>query len=93
MRLLNLLAFIFTSVLFISWLINLEPAKTLAITLRDGLIFATLFYILFFVINIAHNIKEKKKFIASDFGILLANTCLYFTVGLYFLDSYGSSRL
>ncbi|MEO5999643.1 MAG: DUF2339 domain-containing protein [Chitinophagaceae bacterium] len=83
-RLLNLLAFIFTVLLFGSWLITLEykPAPG---TYRNGFLFATLFYLLFFIINIAHNIREKKKFIASDFGILLANTCLYFGAGLYLL--------
>lgn len=90
-RLLNLLAFIFTSVLFVSWLINL-PSKEPAITFKNGFIFATMFYVLFFIINIAHNIKEKKKFIASDFGILLANTCLYFTAGLYFLTAMGAEE-
>jgi hypothetical protein len=39
------------------------------------------------VINIAHNIKEKKKFIAADFSILLANTCLYFGAGIYCLTN------
>jgi uncharacterized membrane protein len=85
-RLLNLLAFVFTAILFVSWIVNI-PGKTSAVTYKNGLLFATLFYILFFIINIAHNIREKKKFIASDFGILLANTCLYFTVGLYFLTA------
>jgi uncharacterized membrane protein len=42
---------------------------------------------LFFIINIAHNIKEKKRFIASDFGILLANTSLYFAAGIYCLNN------
>ena len=54
---------------------------------KNGFIFATVFYLLFFIINIAHNIKEKKKFIASDFGILLANTSLYFAAGIYCLNN------
>ncbi|MFT3932658.1 MAG: DUF2339 domain-containing protein [Chitinophagaceae bacterium] len=83
-RLLNLLSFIFTVVLFGAWVFNL-PEKTDTITYRNGLLFATAFYLLFFIINIAHNIKENKKFIASDFGILLANTSLYFAAGLYFI--------
>ncbi len=83
-RLLNLLAFIFTVALFGSWLLTLEY-NTIASTYANGLLFATVFYLLFFVINIAHNIRENKKFIASDFGILLSNTCLYFAAGLYLL--------
>lgn len=83
-RLLNLLAFIFTVILFGSWLFTLKY-NTPVSTYANGLLFATAFYLLFFIINIAHNIRENKKFIASDFGILLANTCLYFSAGLYLL--------
>lgn len=92
-RLLNVLAFIFSIVLFASWLIML-PSNTIAQVYRNGLVFATIFYILFLAINIAYNIKENKRFIASDFGILLANTALYFSVGLYLLTQMeaGSYR-
>lgn len=83
-RLLNLLAFIFTVVLFTTWLFSLSE-DTPTSTFFNGFIFATCFYLLFFFINIANNIKENKKFIAADFGILLANTGLYFGEGLYFL--------
>jgi len=88
-RILNLLSFLFTIILFGSWLILLnfdEPH----ITYRNGFLFATVFYLLFFAINIAHNIKEKKKFIASDFGILLANTSLYFAAGIYCLNNMAT---
>ncbi len=83
-RLLNLLAFIFTVILFGSWLFTLKY-NTPVSTYANGLLFATAFYLLFFIINIAHNIRENNKFIASDFSILLANTCLYFSAGLYLL--------
>lgn len=84
-RLLNLLNFIFTMLMFGSWLLFLNNET--ADTFKNGFIFATIFYLLFFIINIAHNIKEKKKFIASDFGILLANTSLYFAAGIYCLNN------
>ncbi len=90
-RLLNLLSFIFTALLFGSWLIFLKYDEP-AITYTNGFIFATIFYLLFFAINIAHNIKEQKKFIASDFGILLACTSLYFATGLYCLTKMGAQN-
>ena len=83
-RILNLLNFIFTIMLFGSWLIFLKYDEP-GVTYKNGFLFVTAFYLLFFIINIANNIKEKKKFIASDFGILLANTALYFSAGLYCL--------
>ncbi len=85
-RLLNFLNFVFTVLMFGSWLLflnNNEPN----LTYRNGFLFATVFYLLFFMINIAHSIKEQKKFIASDFGILLANSGLFFAAGIYCLHS------
>ncbi|HEY6902433.1 MAG TPA: DUF2339 domain-containing protein, partial [Puia sp.] len=75
-RLLNILAFGFTTILFGSWLLSL-PYDAPAPTYRTGLYFAGGFYLLFFVINIAHTVRANKKFIASDFGILLVNTFLF----------------
>ena len=90
-RLLNILSFIFTIILFGSWLLTLNYEIPIA-TYTNGFMFATIFYLLFFVINIAHNIKEKMKFIASDFGILLANTALYFAVGIYCLSKVNAQE-
>lgn len=81
-RVLNIIAFVFTVVLFTGWLVSLNNASP-AFTYSNGLLFATCFYLLFFGINISNNIKENKKFIASDFSILLLNTGLYFSAGLW----------
>ena len=90
-RLLNILSFAFTVILFLTWVIKL-PDNTIATTYRNGLLFATAFYLLFFIINIANNIKENKRFIASDFGILLLNTSLYFAAGLYFITAMNANN-
>ncbi len=84
-RVLNVTAFLFTVILFGSWLATL-PFTTGTGVYANGLLFAAIFYLLFFVINIANNIKEQKQFLASDFGILLVNTCLFFSAGLYCLN-------
>ena len=81
-RILNILAFIFTVIIFGAWLFDL-PYEEKPVVYRNGFLFATIFYILFYAINLANNIKDNKKFIASDFSILLANTALYFSAGLY----------
>jgi uncharacterized membrane protein len=90
-RLLNALAFGFTAILFATWLIQL-PYDTRQSVYTGGAIFASAFYILFFVVNIANTIRENRKFIASDFGILLLNTCLYFGAMLYFFSQLGLDR-
>ncbi|MEO7313209.1 MAG: DUF2339 domain-containing protein [Chitinophagaceae bacterium] len=87
-RLLNLLAFIFTIILFGSWLVTFD-AIARPMGYIHGFWFAAAFYVMFFVINVAHNIRENKKFIGTDFGILLANTGLFFGAGLYCLDAAG----
>ncbi|HEV8082058.1 MAG TPA: DUF2339 domain-containing protein [Chitinophagaceae bacterium] len=81
-RLMNLLAFIFTIILFAGWLVSLSYDTSVAVY-GNALIFAAIFYLLFFFINIANNIKANKKFTAADFSILLANTGLFFATGLY----------
>ncbi|HTL07653.1 MAG TPA: DUF2339 domain-containing protein, partial [Chitinophagaceae bacterium] len=90
-RLLNALCFGLTTILFAGWMITLTGAAPAA-TYRNGFLFASGFYGLFFIINIAHNIKEKKRFIASDFAILLVNTSLYFAAGLFLLTAMDSGN-
>lgn len=87
-RLLNGLAFGFTVILFASWLYEL-PDNTERAVYFGGAGFATAFYGLFFITAVARTIRERKKFIASDFLILLLNTCLYFGASLYFLSKLG----
>lgn len=79
-RVLNIVSFGFTVIVFSTVLYTLTPP-----TYHFGFIYASIFYALYFVINIANNVRENKKFIASDFSILLLNTGLYFAVGLYLL--------
>jgi uncharacterized membrane protein len=79
-RVLNIVSFAFTVVVFSTALFTLTPANY-----HIGFVYASIFYVLFFIINVAHNVRENKKFIASDFTILLINTALYFAAGLALL--------
>ncbi|MCY7291188.1 MAG: DUF2339 domain-containing protein, partial [Ferruginibacter sp.] len=90
-RLLNFLCVFFTVILFGGWLILLSYDVSFE-TYKNAFFFATIFYLLFFAINIANSIKEKKKFIASDFGLLLASTALYFAVGIYCLQKMNAGE-
>ena len=90
-RLLNILSFGFTALLFFSWLVSLPYDASNAVY-SGGWSFATAFYLLFFVINIAHTVRKNKPFIASDFIILLSNTCLYFAASLYLIEQLGLGR-
>ena len=90
-RILNTTAFVFTVILFASWLYSLPDAAKASVY-ANGFLFATIFYLLFLVINIANNIKENKHFIAFDFSILLANTGLFFSAGLYCLHGMNAGE-
>jgi len=81
-RILNLLAFILSQLVYISVLFTVDTKGSAATLLYGGI-----FYLLYFAINIANNVKESKRFIASDFGILLSNTAIYFAAGLYLLTN------
>jgi len=79
-RILNISSFGLT-VLVLAGVIYSLPAETYMVSF----VYITILYLLFFFINIANNIRENKKFIASDFTILLSNAGLYFGTGLYLL--------
>ncbi len=79
-RILNIISFAFTVIVFAGVLYTLTGP-----TYHYGFIYASIFYVLYFAINVANNVRENKKFVASDFSILLINTSLYFAAGLYLL--------
>lgn len=81
-RILNVSVFALTVIVFAGLMYTLTAPAYIT-----GFIYATLLYLMFFVINVANNVKENKKFIAMDFTILLTNTALYFAAGLYLLTA------
>ncbi|MBS1504073.1 MAG: DUF2339 domain-containing protein, partial [Bacteroidetes bacterium] len=86
-RILNISAFALT-VITVSGVLYTLPAKAGG----KGVIYVSILYLLFFFINIANNIRENKKFLASDFSILLLNTALYFSAGLYLLTIMSAEQ-
>ena len=83
--LLNTIAYVFTIILYGGWL------TTSVVGVPDppfvgALIFATLFYLAFFAMNIVNNIKERRRFTAPEIMILLSNTFLYYSAGMYVLQ-------
>jgi len=79
-RILNITAFGLT-VLMLAGIVYTLPVGAYQISFT----YITVLYLMFFLINIAYNIRENKEFITSDFSILLINTALYFSTGLYLL--------
>lgn len=83
-RILNISSFGLSVIVFVAILYTLTNTNYYI-----GLRFATIFYLLFFTINIINNIRENKSFLTIDFSILLINTALYFAAGLYLLTGMG----
>lgn len=86
-NLINIMTYCFTMVLYISWL------ETKVIGAVNGpymgaLIFGAAFYIIFILMNIVNNVKEKRQFGALELSILISNTFLYFGEGLHILNNY-----
>src|SRR5262249_17904761 len=73
--------------LYIGWL------ETKVIGHADGpylgaLVFGSIFYVVFALMNIINNIKEKRKFDVFELSILLSNTFLFYGEGMHILSYY-----
>ncbi|RNC85804.1 MAG: DUF2339 domain-containing protein [Balneola sp.] len=83
-RLLYYSAFLFTWSIFLFWFNNGFSAET-DITL--SLIFSGLYFLIFYLSNVAYKIRSKEDFSSVDISSLLLNSFLFFGVGYVTLDS------
>lgn len=85
-NLVNIVSYAFTIILFLVWLVGGFDATDLSMV-WGGLIFATLFYLIFFAMNIINNLKEKATFKSLEIGLLLSNTFFYYAAGMALLNN------
>lgn len=84
-NLVNIVSYAFTLILFGSWMVvKFEPWNNPMV--QGALIFATLFYLIFFAMNIVNNIRENTKFRAIEITLLLSNTFFYYAAGMIILS-------
>jgi len=84
---LNLLSFIFTIILFGGWyVVELFDNK---LPHRGAFVFATIFYLLFSIITVIHNLRRKGTFGVLEYMIMIGNTFFYFSVGMGILHNWG----
>jgi uncharacterized membrane protein len=84
-NLVNIVAYAFTLLLFGSWMgTKFESSNDSMV--QGALIFATLFYLIFFGMNIVNNIRENTKFQALEITLLLSNTFFYYAAGMVILS-------
>ncbi len=84
-NLVNIIAYAFTLILFGSWLAAEFESRNVPMV-TGALIFATLFYLIFFAMNIIHNIRENSTFKALEITLLLSNTFFYYAAGMVILS-------
>jgi uncharacterized membrane protein len=84
-RIINLICYIFTIVIYAGWLSSKFEADNTSM-IAGALIFATLFYLIFFAMNIINNLKERTKFEALEIMMLLSNTFLFYAAGMRILS-------
>lgn len=85
-NLLNIICYVFTVIIYGGWLSTKvigEPNPPYT----GALVFATLFYLVFFLMNIINNIKENRKFISLEIALILSNTFLYYSAGMIILQN------
>ena len=85
-NLVNILAFIFTVLLYTGWIIsetNNENPHYIG-----AFIFAFIFYLIFTITNIINNLRSQGVFSKIQLSILAANTFLFYGVGMFILSEY-----
>lgn len=86
-HLVNIISYVATVLLFGTWLSYSIGAETPAkpVPYITALVFATLFYIVFFLMNVVNNIRLHRPFKEGEIILLLSNTFLYYAAGMVIL--------
>lgn len=89
-NLVNIISYAFTVLLFGGWLAvqydTISPTP-----IAGALCFGTLFYLVFFAMNIVNNIRQRTPFKSIEISILLSNTFCYYAAGMIILDTPSTS--
>ncbi|WP_233901115.1 DUF2339 domain-containing protein [Tenacibaculum piscium] len=88
-RISTILSFIFTTILFGSWCGLKIGSNTFSHT--GALTFATLFYFIFSITIVLNNLRNKGVFSTIEYFILVANTFVFFGLGMLILNDLESN--
>lgn len=86
-NLINIMSYCFTMILYFAWLQSKVIGETNP-PYKGAMIFAAIFYVVFLLMNIINNIKEKRKFDVLELSILISNTFLFYGIGMQILHNY-----
>lgn len=85
-NLVNIISYVFTVLLFGIWL-GTQFDNSSGSMIGGAIIFSTLFYLVFFLMNIINNIKERTAFKTIEISLLLSNTFFYYAAGMVILNN------
>lgn len=86
-KIVTILAFVFTSLLYGFWYNNeLYDGK---LNHFGALLFATLFYFIFSIAVVLSNIRNKGVFTYLEYFIMIANTFFFFGIGMGIIHNWG----
>lgn len=88
----NILSLAFTIVLYGGWFVA-KVVEGINPPYQGALIFAAIFYVVFFFMHIVNNVKEKRKFKGYEYGLLLGTTGLFYGVGMRVFHLSGNTNL
>jgi len=83
----NILSFVFTHI-FLLYCIISQPLNS--VNSINLLVFASLFYLTYYIVNIIRTIKEETILSTISVVLFVANTFIYFGQGIYLLHQYHS---
>lgn len=85
----NILSFAFTVMLYATWFVS-KVVDVVTPPYEGAMIFAGIFYVIFFLMHIVNNVKEKRKFKGYEFGLMLSTTALFYAAGMSILFLSGN---
>jgi uncharacterized membrane protein len=86
-NLINILAYAFTVILYSVWLGTRVLGESLA-PYKGAFIFGLIFYVVFVLMNVINNIKEKRQFTYIELIILISNTFIFYISGMLVLKEW-----
>ena len=85
-NILHILAFVFTILLYCSWMItDVFGSKPHYL---GALLFGFVFYLVFIAINIVNNVRNQGSFTIIELSILVSNTFVFYAAGMLILSNY-----
>ena len=76
-------SFALTWIIFLSWLLNSYTDKAHFLL---SLVFSAIFFITFYITNLAYKVNKKEIFGFSDVTLILLNSFIYYGIGYYILS-------